>query len=131
MVHFVLILWYYCIIVNVTLSDKISLKLHFGYFEMWIILKNAVPDDCFGIKTNTVVKELLKLWLFEVAKHYGSQFEKTTLKDFLSFCIVSLAASRMLSIMAASLRKQPWKIFVILHIFLSNFQNYSIEINWT
>ena len=40
----------------------------------------------------TVIQKVLKLWLFEVAKHNGSHFEKTALKDFLSFCIFSVAA---------------------------------------
>ena len=29
-----------------------------------------------------VVKQLLKLWQFEIANHCGSHMEKTTLKDF-------------------------------------------------
>ena len=50
-------------------------------------LKAAGPADYFGIETKTVIKVLLKLWLFEIAKSYGSHFEKTALKDFVSFCI--------------------------------------------
>jgi len=38
----------------------------------------------------TVVKELLKLWLFESAKRHGSHFEKTALKDFVSLCVFFL-----------------------------------------
>ena len=30
---------------------------------------------------------MLKLWLFEVAEHYGSYFEKTVLTDFFSLHI--------------------------------------------
>ena len=37
-----------------------------------------------------VVKETLKLWLFEVATRYGNHSEKMDLKDFVSFCIISL-----------------------------------------
>ena len=32
----------------------------------------------------TAEKELLKLWLFEVAMPYGSHFEKMALKDFVT-----------------------------------------------
>ena len=59
---------------------------------MCTLLKTADPADYFHIEMTTVVKQLLKLWLFVVAKHYGSHFEKTTLTDD----------------------------FVVLHIFLSN-----------
>ena len=48
---------------------------------MWTLLKTADPADYFGIEMKTVVKQLLKLWIFEVAKHYGSHSEKTTLTD--------------------------------------------------
>ena len=65
-----------------TLSHKTTLKSHFGYFEMLIILRIAAPADYFGILIKTVVNKLLKLWLFEVAKHYGIHFEKMTLKEF-------------------------------------------------
>ena len=37
------------ILVYVTISLKISLKLQFGYFEMCIILKSAAPADYIGI----------------------------------------------------------------------------------
>ena len=37
------------ILVYVTISLKISLKLQFGYFEMCIILIGAAPADYFGI----------------------------------------------------------------------------------
>ena len=47
-----------------------------------VILKVLSTADYFGIETKTVIKVLLKLWLFEVAKSYGSHFEKTALKDF-------------------------------------------------
>ena len=49
---------------------------------MLIILRIAAPADYFGILIKTVVNKLLKLWLFEVAKHYGIHFEKMTLKEF-------------------------------------------------
>ena len=39
----------------------------------------------------TVIKELLKLWIFEVAKRYGRHFENTALKDFVSFYLFSSA----------------------------------------
>ena len=39
----------------------------------------------------TVIQKVLKLWSFEVAKRNGSHLEKTTLKDFVSFCIFCLA----------------------------------------
>ena len=52
-----------------------------------VILKASGTADQFGIETKTVIKVLLKLWLFEVAKSYGSHFEKKALKDFVSFCI--------------------------------------------
>ena len=35
--------------IYVTLPHKISLKFHFGYFEMCIILKTAASADYFGI----------------------------------------------------------------------------------
>ena len=38
-----------------------------------------------------VIQKLLKLWSFEVAKHNDSHFEKTALKEFMSFCIFSIA----------------------------------------
>ena len=47
--------------------------------------------DYFGIEMNTVVKVWLKLWLFEVAR-----------------------------VIAAILRKQPWKILCHLAYFYSN-----------
>ena len=39
----------------------------------------------------TVVQKVLKLWSFEIAKCNGSHFEKMALKDFMSFCIFSVA----------------------------------------
>ena len=39
----------------------------------------------------TVIQKVLKLWSFEVAKHNGSHFQKTALKDLMSFCIFSVA----------------------------------------
>ena len=39
----------------------------------------------------TVIQKVLKLWSFEVAKCNGSHFEKMALKDFMSFCIFSVA----------------------------------------
>ena len=77
--------------VYVTLSHEMSLKLHLGCFEMCMILKTAASADYFGIKMQTVVKYFLKLWLIEVAKHYGSHFEKTAQKDYVFFCIFSIA----------------------------------------
>ena len=59
---------------------------------MCIILKTAAPEDYFGFEVKTVVKGLLKLWLFKSAKCYGIHFEKTALK-VLSFCIFSLATA--------------------------------------
>ena len=49
------------------LSHEISLKSHIVYFEIRIILKNAVKS--------------LK-WAFEAAKHFGSHFEKECPKRF-------------------------------------------------
>ena len=49
---------------------------------MCITFKTAAPADYFGNWMKTVSKELLKLWLSEVAQHYGSHFDKTALKDF-------------------------------------------------
>ena len=59
-----------------TLSHKISIKMHFGQFEMCIILKTRATVDYSGISMKTVVEELLQLWPFETARHYGSHFEK-------------------------------------------------------
>ena len=39
----------------------------------------------------TVIRKVLKLWSFEVATRNGSHFDKTTLKDFMSFRIFSIA----------------------------------------
>ena len=38
-----------------------------------------------------IIQKVLKLWSFEVAKRNGSHFEKMALKDFMSFCIFSVA----------------------------------------
>ena len=38
----------------------------------------------------TVVKEIMKLWLFSVAMHYGDH-EKTALKDFAPVYLFSVA----------------------------------------
>ena len=46
------------------------------------ILKNATLAGYFGTLMKTVITNLLMLWLFKVAKHYGGQFEKMGLKDF-------------------------------------------------
>ena len=39
----------------------------------------------------TVIRKVLKLWSFEVAKRNAIHFEETALKDFMSFCIFSVA----------------------------------------
>ena len=41
----------------------------------------------------TVIQKVLKLWSFEIAKHNDSHFEKSALKDFMSFCIFSVATA--------------------------------------
>ena len=69
----------------VTLSYEIlgHMGIHFWdvcYFE------NISLADYFAIKTKTAVKYILKLWLFEVAKCYGSHFGKMALKD----CVILL-----------------------------------------
>ena len=37
-------------LVYVTPSHKLNLELHFGYFEMCIILKTTAPGEYFGVK---------------------------------------------------------------------------------
>ena len=47
-----------------TLSQEISLKLHFGYFEMCILLKTAAHADYFGkqMKTSKIIIDLVAIW---------------------------------------------------------------------
>ena len=54
-------------------------------------MKTADSADYFDVQMKTVIQKVLKLWSFEVARRNGSHFEKMALKDFMSFCIFSVA----------------------------------------
>ena len=71
----------------VTLSHEIlgHMGIHFWdvcYFE------NISLADYFAIKTKIAVKYILKLWLFEIAKCYGSHFEKNGPERLCHFAIL-------------------------------------------
>ena len=65
-----------CVCLNMTLSHKIVLRCIWGVYNF----ENYIPGWLFSYwneDCSNYLTELLNLWIFEVAKYYGSHFEKS------------------------------------------------------